>query len=243
MVSRAPTHPRHPVPLLVGVRSRRSSWRSVEVFGRISAARRHVADRWWSRCFASSALDGEPRVVAVTDRSALHGQAFGPSPTPSTTAVAKRSKLVKPDDGVTATYYIVPHLTHRVHIYEFPNPFIVTNWGVNGEDPPDPKTSDVLVLDTALNGDDAGALRSRWWAPAGRFGSSSNATASSSPAGRRAALGLEQAARQDVDAVQHAAAAIVAERAPVRSECWRASTSMTRPGSTGCGSVLRPPVA
>jgi uncharacterized membrane protein len=55
--------------------------------------------------------------------------------------------------GVSATYYIVPHLTHRVHIYEFPNPWVVTNWGVRGEHPPKKSNADYLVVDTALLGD------------------------------------------------------------------------------------------
>lgn len=67
-------------------------------------------------------------------------------------AINQALALVRPDDKVTATYYLVPHLTHRQYIYEFPNPFVVTNWGVNGEDPPAKSTSNVLVLDTAVNG-------------------------------------------------------------------------------------------
>jgi uncharacterized membrane protein len=57
-------------------------------------------------------------------------------------------RMVPAGAGVSATYYLVPHLTHRVHIYEFPNPWVPTN----GENPPDPATVDYLVLDTALNG-------------------------------------------------------------------------------------------
>jgi hypothetical protein len=56
-------------------------------------------------------------------------------------------RLVPPDAGVSATYYLVPHLTHRVHVYEFPNPWVVTNWGAHGENPPDPATVDYLVVD------------------------------------------------------------------------------------------------
>ena len=60
--------------------------------------------------------------------------------------------LVPAGAGVSATYFLVPHLTHRVHIYEFPNPWVVTNWGAQGENPPDPATVDYLVLDTTVNG-------------------------------------------------------------------------------------------
>ena len=38
----------------------------------------------------------------------------------------------------------------RRHAYEWPNPWIVTNWGLNGENPPDAGTVDYIVLDTDL---------------------------------------------------------------------------------------------
>ena len=69
-------------------------------------------------------------------------------------AINRAIAMLKPGDGVTATYYIVPHITHRQYAYEFPNPFRVANWGVNGEDPPKKSTSDVLLLDVSLNGTD-----------------------------------------------------------------------------------------
>jgi hypothetical protein len=45
----------------------------------------------------------------------------------------------------------VPHLTHRTHIYEFPNPWVMSYWGVRGSKPPDPATVDFLVVDRTLN--------------------------------------------------------------------------------------------
>jgi uncharacterized membrane protein len=77
-------------------------------------------------------------------------------------------KLVPAKAGVSATYNLVPHLTHRVHIYEFPNPWVPTNWGANGENPPDPETADYLVLDTTLNGTQQG-LYDRLVAAGGPF--------------------------------------------------------------------------
>ena len=50
------------------------------------------------------------------------------------------------DAPVAATYYIVPHLTHRQFAYTFPNPWIPANWGVHGEAPHDP-ASDHLPVD------------------------------------------------------------------------------------------------
>jgi len=60
---------------------------------------------------------------------------------------------VPPDAGVSASYNLIPHLTHRVYAYEFPNPWRVANWGAHGENPPDPDTVDYLVLDERLLGD------------------------------------------------------------------------------------------
>jgi uncharacterized membrane protein len=77
-------------------------------------------------------------------------------------------KLVPAGAGVSATYYLVPQLTHRVHIYEFPNPWVPTNWGISGERPPDPETADYLVLDIGLNGPQQG-LYQRLVAPGGPF--------------------------------------------------------------------------
>jgi uncharacterized membrane protein len=74
------------------------------------------------------------------------------SPQPKHAAANRALDLVPSGAGVSASYDLVPHLTHRVHIYEFPNPWVVTNWGAHGENPPDPATVDYLVLDTALNG-------------------------------------------------------------------------------------------
>jgi hypothetical protein len=62
-------------------------------------------------------------------------------------------RLVPPDAGVSASYNLIPHLTHRVYAYEFPNPWRVTNWGAHGENPPDPDTVDYLVIDERLLGD------------------------------------------------------------------------------------------
>ena len=61
-------------------------------------------------------------------------------------------RLIPSGAPTAATYYMVPHLTHRTLIYEFPNPWITTNWGIANQDPPDPSKVDWLVVDTSLNG-------------------------------------------------------------------------------------------
>jgi uncharacterized membrane protein len=65
---------------------------------------------------------------------------------PDQAALDRALRLVPADAGVSASYYLVPQLTHREHIYEFPNPWKPTYWGVRGEHPPDPRTVDYLVV-------------------------------------------------------------------------------------------------
>jgi uncharacterized membrane protein len=60
---------------------------------------------------------------------------------------------VPPTAGVSASYNLIPHLTHRTYAYEFPNPWRVSNWGAHGENPPDPETVQYLVVDERLLGD------------------------------------------------------------------------------------------
>ena len=89
-------------------------------------------------------------------------------PQPRHAAMRRALRLVPPAASVTATYYLVPHLTHRTQIYEWPNPWIVRHWGVAGEDPPDPGTVRYLVVDTGLLGDGQ-ALYARLTGPGGPF--------------------------------------------------------------------------
>jgi hypothetical protein len=52
---------------------------------------------------------------------------------------------------VSATYGLIPHLTHREIAYEFPNPWWITNW-LDCKTAPQPDRVDVLVIDTAVLG-------------------------------------------------------------------------------------------
>jgi uncharacterized membrane protein len=44
--------------------------------------------------------------------------------------------LVPAGAPVSAQYNLVPHLAHRVEVYEFPNPFRAVNWGLAGDEHP-----------------------------------------------------------------------------------------------------------
>jgi len=62
--------------------------------------------------------------------------------------------LIRPGDGVSADYLMVPHLTHREIVYTFPNPWKNSNYGVDPEAHGDQAKVDWIALDTAmLDGD------------------------------------------------------------------------------------------
>jgi hypothetical protein len=50
--------------------------------------------------------------------------------------------------SVTASYGLLPHLSHREQIYDWPNPFEPSYWGNNDTYRlPDPSTIEYLVID------------------------------------------------------------------------------------------------
>ena len=63
-------------------------------------------------------------------------------------------ELIPADANITVTYHIVPHLSHRKLIYEFPNPFRTANWGIGDKNGGDPADIDYLVIDPKLTGAD-----------------------------------------------------------------------------------------
>jgi len=58
--------------------------------------------------------------------------------------------LIPAHASVSAIYAYVPHLTHRPEIYDFPEPWLRVNWGVNGENLPNPGTVQWIALDRRL---------------------------------------------------------------------------------------------
>lgn len=61
-------------------------------------------------------------------------------------------ELIPKEASVSAVYLLVPHLTHREHIYNFPEPWKRVDWGVNGEGLPDPARVEWLAVDRQLFG-------------------------------------------------------------------------------------------
>jgi uncharacterized membrane protein len=120
---------------------------SVALLGRTQSGRRFLVGVVAATALATN-VAWSPSPLGVKYHSGIWAKAQ-PKHAAANAAVA----MVPSGAGVSATYYLVPHLTHRVHIYEFPNPFVVANWGVHGERPPKPSNADYLVIDTALVGD------------------------------------------------------------------------------------------
>jgi uncharacterized membrane protein len=67
---------------------------------------------------------------------------------PRTESLREAVALVPDGASVSATYQLLPHLTHRRHAYDWPNPFLVSVWGNDDCDRlPDPATIEYVVLD------------------------------------------------------------------------------------------------
>ncbi|MCU1430128.1 MAG: hypothetical protein JWL83_4128 [Actinomycetia bacterium] len=59
-------------------------------------------------------------------------------------------KLLPKGAATSAAYTLVPHLTHRTRIYEFPVPWRDVNWGVHGEHLDNPQNVQWLLIDRSL---------------------------------------------------------------------------------------------
>jgi hypothetical protein len=68
--------------------------------------------------------------------------------------------MIPPDAPVSAQFNLVPQLGHRVRIYEFPNPFRTSNWGLSGDVHPARDLQEVryVVVDRSLLDDDQQSL-------------------------------------------------------------------------------------
>lgn len=73
---------------------------------------------------------------------------------PRNAAKAEAVRLVPDGAATSAIYNLVPHMTHRDLIYEFPVPWCNVNWGVEGEGLDDPADVDWIAVDTFLLGDE-----------------------------------------------------------------------------------------
>jgi hypothetical protein len=71
--------------------------------------------------------------------------------------------------GVSVTWYVRPHMTHRPVVYEFPNPWVGTYYGRTETDHGDPDGVDWLVVDRQTLAPADLALPNRLTGPDGKF--------------------------------------------------------------------------
>jgi uncharacterized membrane protein len=100
-------------------------------------------------------------VVAALSCAVLGATSWGLSPIgeqhdrgywsydPSRLAVKRQAlALIPAGASVSASYLLVPHLSHRRAIYEFPNPLKTRSWGIRDKHPHDPAKLRWIVVDT-----------------------------------------------------------------------------------------------
>ncbi len=101
-------------------------------------------------------------------------RSFGPDvwsdePRHNVAQLDRARDTVPPLGRVAASWNIVTHFTHRPIVYEFPNPWLSSNYGPSGHEVGDPMTVDWIVVEqSALNAKDR-ALLDRLTADGGGF--------------------------------------------------------------------------
>ncbi len=126
---------------------------AVAFLGRTPPLKRFLVGLLLASSLASTVAWG-PSPISVKYHSGLWAQ----GPDPRRDAKQAAVDMVPSDESVSAIYYLVPHLSRRVSIYEFPVPWMPVNWGVDGENLHDPAEVRWLVLDRTLLSTDDEAL-------------------------------------------------------------------------------------
>jgi uncharacterized membrane protein len=100
------------------------------------------------------------------------GDSYGvwATPQPRHESMREALKLVPSNASVSATYTLLPHLSHRAQIYDWPNPWVPSYWGNDdGYRLPDPSTIQYIVIDRQQVGDAQKALVESFIAPDGPY--------------------------------------------------------------------------
>ena len=114
-------------------------------WGRTPSGRRLLAGLVFAASLAAN-VAWSPSPISVK----FHSGVWAP-PSARDKLIDEAIKLVPPSAAVSATYNIDDHMTHRTLIFEYPNPWVPTNWGLNGKDNlQDPNEVSWLVLDGTL---------------------------------------------------------------------------------------------
>ena len=127
---------------------------AVAFLGRRPAVRRLLVGAVAATALAGAVLWG------VSPIGREYDEGWWPLAADSRQASKEQAVAIPPDDApVSATYEFAPHLTHRRAIYDWPNPWVPTNWGLYNEGTPDPAVVQWLVVDRRLVGPSADLLQ------------------------------------------------------------------------------------
>lgn len=101
---------------------------------------RHWAIAWMLGCAVVTNIAWSPSPI---------GERYGlwAMPNGRVELLGRAIALVPDDAPVTATFSVLPHLTHREQAYDWPNPWKVAYWGNANENPPDPAVVEYFALD------------------------------------------------------------------------------------------------
>lgn len=141
------------------------------VVAAIDGARR-LWRRRWSKILVVVGIATSAIVSNVTlSNSPISGHDWvWARPNPRTPTQQRAVDLVPDDVTVVATYTLLPHLTHRERIYDWPNPWVPSYWGIDdGYRLPDPSEIEWLVIDRWTVGDDQRDLLDDLIGPGGDF--------------------------------------------------------------------------
>jgi len=108
----------------------------------VSPMSRYWDDGYWPRFQDESALD----IIMGLD----HPDSNWTQVTAKQTAV----DMIPHGASVSASYNVIPHLSGRAKAYEWPNPWIGSNWGICNDNLDDPAGVDWIVVDRRLFGED-----------------------------------------------------------------------------------------
>ncbi len=120
-------------------------------WGRTASGQRFMVGLVFAAALASN-VAWSPSPISTQ----FHSGIWADGPAPHDVYISQAISLVPKGASVSATYDIDDHMTHRALIYEYPNPWVMSNWGLDNHDnlaEADPAKVDWLVLDTAVTGD------------------------------------------------------------------------------------------
>lgn len=122
-------------------------------------ALRVVLPIWMLLCSFTSNVAWSPSPLAEGASDGAGNYYVWSRDNPRHDSLRRALTYIPTDASVTASYQLLPHLSHRREIYDWPNPFWASVWGNDDCDHlPDPKTVEYVVLDKTQIGANNQAL-------------------------------------------------------------------------------------